>query len=221
MFAPLYSRMPDVVRSVYLSTNLEKIAQENQKDPELYEAAWRAKIAVDAEIFGHAQRFAKTLKKTAAPVEAAAAAAKEALPSMGEALKRGLGYGAGIAVPLTAGGAYLAHRGHVESEEAAKAIRNQVLLTALGLGGIGAGAYGLSRMMGKQSSAQEMQKQAELQESETKELTEKLASVGMLEDLLDQVEFEKLSADAKNEYLHTRILNRGYGVRLLYEAMQA
>jgi len=221
MFAPLYSRMPDVVRSVLLSTNLEKIACENQQDPELCDAAWHAKIAVDAEIFGHAQCFAQTLTKTAALGEAVAGAAKEALPTMGDALKRGLGYGAGIGIPLTAGGAYLAHRGRVESEGAAESLRNQVLLTALGLGGIGAGAYGLSRAMDKQSSANGLQKQAALQESETQELTEKLGSVGMLEDLLDQVDFEKLSSEAQDEYLQARVLNRGYGIRLLYEAMQA
>jgi len=227
MYAPLYPRMPDVVRSVLLSASLEKIACENPQDPELCKSAWTAKIAVDAEIFAHAQRFSKSLsmlEKTAAPgapvAEAVGQAAKDALPTIGESLKRGLGYGAGIGIPLAGAGALIAHRGRKETEAATDHIRNQVLLTALGLGGIGAGAYGLSQLANKQASDQSgMQKQAALEESEVQELTEKLGSVGMLEDLLDRVDFEKLSTEAQNEYLQTRILNRGYGARLLYEAL--
>lgn len=218
MFAPLYARMPDVIRSVLLSTNLEKMASENPQDAALCQVAWNAKIAVDAEIFAHAKHFANTMSRMQKTANAATTAA-EVLPGVGESFKRGLGYGTGIGVPLVGGGAYLAHRARKESEATVANIRNQVLLTALGLGGLGLGAYGIRNAMSKQSSDR-----SELSDSamaEQQELSEKLGSVGMLEDLLDQVDFEKLSSEAQAEYLQTRALNRGYGVRLLYEAMHA
>lgn len=219
MFAPLYSRMPDVVRSVYLSTNLEKMACENPTDAELCRAAWVAKIAVDNEIFAHARNFADKLEKNANPT---IEAMKGGLPMAGENLLKGLGYGAGIGIPLAGAGAYIAHRGRAESEEAAKNLRNQVLMTALGLGGIGLGAYGLKRMMDpSEPAAAGVPKQASDEQSDSAELLEKLSAVGSLDEMLDQVDFEKLSEAAKHEFLQTRVLNRGYGVRLLYEALQA
>lgn len=227
MYAPLYPRMPDVVRSVLLSASLEKMACENPNDRELCESAWTAKVAVDAEIFAHAQSFASkfgdpnTIGRTKT-ANATTGAVKTMMPTAMENMAKGLGYGVGIGAPIAGAGAYIAHRGRAESEAATKNLRNQVLLTALGLGGIGAGAYGLSQLMKKdKESPHVMHKKAELEESEVKELIEKLGSVGMLEDLLDQVDFEKLSAEAQNEYLQTRILNRGYGARLLYEALHA
>lgn len=219
MFAPLYPRMPDVVRSVFLSTNLEKIACENVNDPELCKVALEAKILVDAEVFGHARTFAQNLEKNADA--ATSAALKAVLPDATTGALRGLGYGVGIGAPIAGAGAYIAHRGRVESEAATQNLKKQVLMTALGLSGIGLGTYGLKRLMDKSSSAQDMTKRAGVEKAESQELIEKLSAIGALEDVFDQIDLTKLSEEAQVEYLQTRALNRGYGVRLLYEALQA
>src|SRR5512136_395496 len=72
---------------------------------------------------------------------------KQLAEKVPEGVRKGLAYGAGAMVPVTAGGAYLLHRGKEESKDIAANIRNQALLTALGVGGMGAGLMGLHRAL--------------------------------------------------------------------------
>lgn len=195
----LYARLPEVARAVHLSKNLEKIAATFRDDPEMLEKASQARMLVNAEIFGMAKHAG------------VAQAPTSVLPALSEGLGKGLAYGAGIAAPITAGGAYLIHKAKKDAAESAANVRNQVLLTALGLGGIGAGLYGLKRLG---------EKQASLRDEAKKELLEKLATVGVIEDMLSGMEREKLSSEARRMADEMQILNRDYGVQLLFEAMR-
>jgi hypothetical protein len=196
---PLYAGLPEIARAVYLSKNLEKIASTFKDDPNMCRRASEARMLVNAEIFG-------MVKKAA--VEDAAS---KVLPALGQGLGRGLAYGAGIAAPVVLGGAYLMHRAKNNAAETARDVRNQILLTALGLGGVGAGLYGLKRLG---------EKQASLRDEAKLELLEKLATVGILEDLFSGLDREKLSSESRRMANEMQLMNRDYGVQLLFEAMR-
>lgn len=51
------------------------------------------------------------------------------------ALKAGLGWGAGVGLPVLGGGMLLTHYARQQAEEAANHLRNQALLASLGVGG--------------------------------------------------------------------------------------
>jgi hypothetical protein len=195
-------KMAQIIRCVDTSKRLEKIAADFRDDQEVFEKASAAKILVDAEVFD-------IIKQADVKSELAARLGRRAL--------KGLGYGAGLALPMTAGGTYLLHRAGEESQETAADIRNKVLQTALGLGGIGAGLYGLHRLTGGGPLLANEKRASAPQEEVVTELVEKLATVGVIDDMLDNIgndvseETQKLAAEI-------RILNRGYGVQLLYEA---
>lgn len=141
---------------------------------------------------------------------------------------KGLGYAAGAAIPVTAGGAYLMHRAGEESRKTIEDARNKALQTALGLGGIGAGLYGLHRLTAptektittvnemptgqtyKSTSTQKLNSAKETPE----ELVKKLATTGYLETLLEEQE-KTASKSLKEEILNNRLLNCEHGVYIL------
>ena len=187
------SQLTKILRGVNTSKQLEKIAADFQDDPEVFEKASMAKIMVDAEIFG-------ILKQAGIASE------------LGRKALTGAAYGAGVVLPVALGGSYLLGRAGDETRESVADMRNKALQTALGVGAVGAGLYGLHHL------ANRGEKQASFQEEEVMELTEKLAAVGMIEEMLDGVETEKLSDDAQKLAAEIRAINRGYGVQLLHEA---
>lgn len=190
------------MKSVDTSNNLEKIACAFKDDKEVFEKASAAKILVDAEVFA-------LVKKAGLASE------------LGRKALTGAAYGAGAAVPAALGGAYLLDRAGDETKETTEDIRNKVLQTALGLSGIGAGMYGLHRLTGGGPLLQagmRGEKQASSDTGRVEELVEKLATVGMVDDMLNQINTSSISEDAKKLAAELKIINRGYGVQLLYEA---
>lgn len=196
-----------ILRSVNTSKQLEKIASDFQDDPEIFEKAATVKIMVDAEIFS-------MIKKAGVMGE------------LGRKALTGAAYGTGAALPVALGGSYLLDRAGDETKETTEDIRNKVLQAALGVGGIGAGLYGLHRLVGGDpvdinqigNALQGRKKQAAHDANDAEELVEKLAAVGMIEEMLDRVNVENLSSDAQKLAAEIRIINRGYGVQLLHEA---
>lgn len=199
-----------IMRSVDTSKRLEKIAQDFKDDAEVFEKACAVKVAIDAEVFNMV---------------------KEAgiFSELGKRSLIGAAYGTGAALPVALGGSYLLDRAGEETKETTEDIRNKVLHTALGLGGIGAGLYGLHRLVGgepldinrlseEKAPGLPAEKRAAYAGNHAEELVEKLATVGMVDDMLDRVDSVSLSEDAQKLAAELRVLNRGYGVQLLYEA---
>src|ERR1700758_4057244 len=60
---------------------------------------------------------------------------KEAQGNFLPALQRGLGWGAGIGLPLLGGGLLLEHQAKANAEDVINHARNQAMLAALGIGG--------------------------------------------------------------------------------------
>lgn len=65
----------------------------------------------------------------------------------GNPAAKGLMYGAGAMVPVTAGGAYLIHRAGEQAKDNTADIRNKALQTGAGLAAIGGGIYGLHKLL--------------------------------------------------------------------------
>ena len=194
--AKLHAYLMDIYRNVDTSRRLEKVAEYYADDEEVKTAALRAKVAIDAEVFSMAKYAA--LKS-----------------ELAEKALKGLAYSA---APL-AGAGLIGHsllsKAKHDAEEATSDVRNKVLQTALGLGGIGAGLYGLNQLAG---GAGAHKKEGADHEAVIGELVEKLATVGKIEDNFDHLNFESLSPDAQKLAYELRAVNQGYGVRLLYEA---
>lgn len=196
---PLTRDLPQIYRAVDTSHRLEKIAEYYADDPEVAASAQLAKVAVDAEVF-------HLIKNAAAPAAASPLLKK---------LMTGAAYGAGAAVPITAGGAYLLGKARDDAQSTAADIRNKVLQTGLGLAGIGGAMYGLHRL------AEGSPKQASDDEGAVEELIEKLATVEVIEEMFSRLDPSKLSPEAQKLAFDMAALNRGYGVQLLYEAANA
>lgn len=206
---PEYSaELLKVFHGVGTSKRLEKIAKDFKDDQEIFEKASALKIMVDAEVFDVVKNagLAGTLGRKALTAGA---------------------YGAGAALPVALGGGYLLDKAGDETRETTEDVRNKVLQTALGIGGIGAGLYGLHRLTGgapiggrsgEGISPESDEKHAAYNENHVGELVEKLATVGMIDEMLDKVDTSNLSKDAQKLATEIRIMNRSYGVQLLYEA---
>lgn len=216
MVPELHPRLAEVFRSISTSAQLEKIAE--SQNLALREKAVLAKIAVDAEIFD--------LIKTA-------------LNPWAKKVLTGMAVGGGAAVPAGLAGSALLGQAEEKAKRTTADIRNKVLQTALGLAGIGGGLYGLHRLGGGepigelisrargQDGAPDQslvpgqnevpdQKQASNTGVLPDDAIEKLATVGVIDALLDEVP-DNISDDARKLAAEIRILNRGYGVKLLYE----
>lgn len=196
-------KMAQIIRCVDTSKRLEKIAIDFRDDQEVFEKASAAKILIDTEVF-------ELIKQADIKSELAAQFGRRAL--------KGLGYGAGLALPMTVGGTYLLNRAGEESRETTADIRNKILQTALGLGGVGAGLYGLHRLTGGGPLLAGDEKRASApQEEVVTELVEKLATVGIIDSMLAGIGSD-ISKETQKLATEIQILNRGYGVQLLYEA---
>ena len=208
MLPKLPPRLVDIFRSVSTSARLEKIAA--SKNPVVQEKASLVKIAVDAEIF---------------------ALIKTAMNPWTKKVLTGMAVSGGAAVPAGLTGAALLHGAEEKAQRTTSDIRNKVLQTALGLAGIGTGLYGLHRLSGGESvgglidkikgqNPEQVQGQDLKSASDNNALSEdsieKLATVGVIDALLDEVP-ASVSDETKKLATEIRILNRGYGVRLLYE----
>jgi len=177
---------------------LEKIAE--SKDPALREEATLVKIAVDAEIF---------------------ALIKTAMNPWAKKVLTGMAVGGGAAVPAGLAGTALLHSAEEKAKRTTSDVRNKVLQTALGLAGVGTGLYGLHRLAGGESVGGLIdkikgQKSASADNTLPADAIEKLATVGVIEALLDEVP-ASVSDETKKLAAEIRVLNRGYGIKLLYE----
>ncbi len=198
MVPVLHPRLIEVYRSISTSAQLEKIAE--SKSPALQEKSTLAKIAIDAEIFD----FIKT-----------------ALNPWAKKILTGMAVGGGAALPAGLMGSALLGQAEEKAERTTSDIRNKVLQSALGLAGIGAGLYGLHRLGGGESVGGLIDKirgpkQASANSSLPDDAIEKLATVGMIDALMDEVA-NGVSDETKKLAAEIKILNRGYGVKLLHE----
>lgn len=110
------------------------------------------------------------------------------------------------AVPIGLIGHHLANK----ADETSDILQNKVLQTALALAGIGAGLYGLNKMTSTEP------KMASADDELLKEASEKLAAVGYLDEMFNQLP-STLSEETQKLAQEIRALNRGYGIHLLHE----
>lgn len=195
--AKLHAYLMDIYKGVDTSKRLEKVAQYYADDEETKNAALTAKIVVDAEVFDLVKRA--SLKS-----------------ELAEKALKGLAYSAAPLAGVGLVGHSLLSKARDDAKETAADIRNKVLQTGLGLAGIGAGMYGLHRLAEGPRSGHK--KESADHEETVRELVEKLATVGEIEDRLGSLDIDKLSPEAQKLAYELRILNRGYGVQLLHEA---
>lgn len=203
MIPALHPKLAHAYWLVELSNQLEKIAAAYANDPEVLTKALAVKCGVDAHAFG--------LVKEAANWPALKSALKPAL--------KPLIWGTGIGVPLTLGGAHLINRFYDRSAEATSDVRNKVLQTALGLAIIGGGLYGLHRLTGGAPIGgrySKSEKKIKTSSVLSEDAIEKLATVGVIEDMLANLPASTPESVIKLA-TEIRALNRGYGMRLLYE----
>ena len=195
---PLSIKLGRLNTLVETSHQLEKVAHDYQNDTENASQALTLKMELDNLVFD----FAK------------AAGAGSFIRDVG---KSPLGWGVGVGVPLTLGGSHLINKFYDRGEEATSDIRNKILQTALGTAAIGGGLYGLHRLTGggPLGGNPPETKQAALDQLPA-EIIEKLATVGLIDALLDQLP-KTLPADEVKLAAEIRALNRGYGITLLYE----
>ena len=209
MVPALHPKLAQVYRLVELSNKLEKVAASYKDDPEVLTKTLVVKLSVDNQAFD--------IVKEALDLNA--------LKTLGKPLAWGLGVGA----PAVLGGRHLINKFYDRSEEATGDVRNKILQTALGLAAIGGGLYGMHRLTGgaplggyppekkteKPAAPKPKEKAASLN-TLPEEAIEKLATVGVVEGMLSS-----LPASTPDETLklaaEIRVLNRGYGMHLLYE----
>lgn len=144
-------------------------------------------------------------------------AAKALIEKVPQGVRTGLAYGAGAAIPATAGGAYLLHRGGEEAKDTATHIRNQALLTALGVGGVGAGLMGVHRALSpnQQISGHKISSAQDTDEV----LIEKLATVGYLDVILEEQEKHGTTSALQQDAMECRRLNAEHGMDLLQQML--
>lgn len=121
-------------------------------------------------------------------------------------LARGALLATGAAVPIGLAGHWLKN----QITDTGNELRNRIVQTALALAGVGAGLYGLHR------ATTEGEKEASDEQEFMDEAVTKLATVGVIEGILDALP-STLSENAQKLAAEIRILNRGYGTQLLRE----
>jgi hypothetical protein len=173
---------------IYRAVKTSKVLEKlaAQSEHEVRDAVLRAKIAVDEDIFEHI--------KTAAMSPLAAKIMKGALAA------------SAAAIPLGVAG----HMILSKADETSDLLQNRILQTALALAGVGAGLYGMHKL------TSDSPKMAADDQELLEEANEKLATVGLLDELLGSVP-TGLSEEATKLAAEIRALNRGYGVHLLDE----
>lgn len=138
---------------------------------------------------------------------------KEAVADFLPALKRGLGWGAGLGIPLLGGGLLLEHQAKSHADDLVGNVRNQALLASLGMAGANALGQGL------QSAGQGASNPFDISKISADTSLQKLAAHLLLDDVLVQQlstlpEGEKQAAEA------CLILNREEGADLLRKLLR-
>lgn len=145
-------------------------------------------------------------------------ALKQVIEKVPEGVRKGLAYGAGAMVPVTAGGAYLMHRGGEEAKDTATHVRNQALLAALGIGGVGAGLMGVHRAL----TPDKQPTRPRTKTSSTNEddvLIEKLATIGFLDVVLEEQEKHGTDVSIRRDATECRRLNAEHGMDILQQML--
>jgi hypothetical protein len=224
---PVDPKLASIHQSILSSKRLEKLAHIYAGDTEVLEKIAAVKVRVDNEIFEMAKEsgIARKSWDTAKQYLKGGGAGKTAI----KGLVGGGAAGVGLGVPAYMLGSGLLRRGREETEATTADIRNKVLQTALGVGGIGAGMYGLSKLMGGKSKPNGatpegnqsgglmglLPKFGSDEKAVVEEALEKLATVGTIEGMLDLLP-DTLDDETQKLASEIRVLNHSYGVHLLH-----
>jgi hypothetical protein len=122
---------------------------------------------------------------------------------------RGAAYGLGAAIPATGAGALLIHQAGEESRKSIEDARNKALQAALGIGGIGAGLYGLHKLTSREKRG----------DAEQQELLEKLATVGYLDEVLEHQIKTAASTEVRVQAQRCHALNAEHGIDILKQLL--
>jgi hypothetical protein len=185
---PLYREVTAALRKAAV---FEKHAAADPSDEKL---AWKTEQA--RNLFDH--------------IKEASALTDLATRAMAHPVGRGAMYAAGAAIPATAAGAYLIHRGGEEARETASDLRNKALQTALGVGGIGAGLMGVHRLL---------QPSTKTGSADDEILLEKFATTGFLDTLLEDQEKNGTDENVRRDARECRFLNAEHGVDILRQLL--
>jgi hypothetical protein len=175
-------------------------------------ASTLAKLAADQRQPGDDE----LIKKANAGVMALAKVAGAETAMSEQLLRRaikGLGYGAGAAVPLGLVGSALVDRGAEQGHAEAEATRQLISDAAMGLGAAGLGMYMLENM---NESPEIYQKSASHHDAAKLEFAEKLATIGAVDVILEDLKAhgdparQKLAEEAQH-------INNAYLVQLFSE----
>ena len=184
----------EVTAALNKAAVLEKHAAADPSDEKL---TWKAEQA--RNLFDH--------------IKEASALTDLATRAMAHPLGRGAMYAAGAAIPATAAGAYLIHRGGEEARETASDVRNKALQAALGIGGIGAGLMGVHRLLTPAT------KTGSLASTDAETLLEKFATTGFLDALLEDQEKNGADETVRRDARECRFLNAEHGVDILRQLL--
>lgn len=197
-----------VLECVRASEKLEKVASAFEHDDEVQEKIAVIRSLIDIETM--------ELSKVAA-----------GWGGLGKKLLTGAAVGTGVALPVTLGGAMLLNRATQEAKETSADLRNKILQTALGVGAMGAGLYGLHGLAKSKGWVPDLSgkkprraKRAADRNEEVRDLTTKLATVGAVEGMLQGIPTANLSKEAEALLGAVRALNRQYATQLLREACE-
>ena len=202
----------EVTAALNKAAVLEKYAA---ADPSNEKLSWKAEQA--RNLFDYI--------KTAGVADLAARA-------MAHPVGRGAMYAAGAAIPATAAGAYLIHRGGEEARETASDVRNKALQVALGVGGVDAGLMGINRLLKPSQQTSEsygrspsgdmqlLNRYVNKTGSVDEELLlEKFATTGFLDTLLEDQEKNGADESIKRDARECRYLNAEHGVDILRQLL--
>lgn len=190
----LHPKLGVVYHQVVLSNHLEKIAQAYKDDPAVSTAAMQVKLAVDAETFSIIKEAAGWF-----------------LPALKSAGKYAL-IGTGLMAPVAMTARYAINKARETAEKTTEDVRNKLLQTALGIGVIGGGIYGLKKLL---SGDDDSPKTAEDESHILDDAMSKLATVVAIECMLDSVQ-DTVSEETQKLAAELHALNRGYGMQILY-----
>ena len=138
---------------------------------------------------------------------------KSAAPNFLNNMRRGLGWGAGLGIPLLGGGLLLEHSAKAKADDLLSNARNQALLASLGVGG----ASALNSML--QSSASSNPESFDLSKISADASLQKLAAHLLLDDVLVQ-QLSVLPEEEKQAAEACLMLNREEGADLLRKLLR-
>lgn len=197
----MISYLTKIAEDLRAAQAMDKVLEQQGGQGQLAETAGEAKIACEKEALDIAKvAFFKG--------------------PLAKKLLTGGAYGAGAAIPLVGAGSYLLGKAQDKAEESTADIRNKILQTALGVAGIGGAAYGLKKITDAMSPEGQQAKMSSAEDEEAlQDLTTKLATVGALKAMLEDMDTEGMSKQAQELYAKVDVINNAYGAQLLREAM--